>query len=109
MFYSLCFLFATEPKKPVASGNLTPLAVTRMLSEIIDHLEIDLHPSFPNPKKILREAPYSISGGGWGSMPLTFTFHFQSPHQHQQLVLTHDLSLNARTGGHVQAFYLHLE
>ncbi len=42
-----------------------------LLSDVLEKVTIDLHPSFNNPRKTFDSPPYAISGSGWGTFPST--------------------------------------
>ncbi|PZC90909.1 YEATS multi-domain protein [Pyrenophora tritici-repentis] len=48
--------------------------------DIIKEVRVELHPTFPRPRKILRNPPYEIEARGWGTFTIAATIVLKSPY-----------------------------
>lgn len=48
----------------------------KSLSQVVDHVIFQLHPSFPDPTRKVSQEPYEVSETGWGEFEIVATVHF---------------------------------
>ena len=46
------------------------------LSAYLSSVEFQLHPSFPQPKRLVKNAPFALKEQGWGEFPITVKLNF---------------------------------
>jgi len=49
--------------------------------DLIKEVRVDLHPTFPRPRKILRNPPYEIQATGWGTFTIVAKVLLKLPYQ----------------------------
>ncbi|KAI9475666.1 MAG: yeats family-domain-containing protein [Benjaminiella poitrasii] len=48
------------------------------LSQLLDHVEYLLHPTFENPRRVAMKEPYSLQEKGWGEFDLRIILYFKN-------------------------------
>eukprot|EP01098_Paradermamoeba_levis_P000766 TRINITY_DN10895_c0_g1_i1.p1 TRINITY_DN10895_c0_g1~~TRINITY_DN10895_c0_g1_i1.p1 ORF type:complete len:227 (-),score=63.56 TRINITY_DN10895_c0_g1_i1:20-673(-) len=65
-------------------------------SSFIKKVVFSLHPSFPNPKRVLEKPPYEITVTGWGEFDINIRIYFDA--QEKPLEFFHPLKLYPQEG-----------
>ncbi|ORY97176.1 yeats family-domain-containing protein [Syncephalastrum racemosum] len=47
-----------------------------LLSRLLDHVEYILHPTFKNPRRVVKEEPYILEEKGWGEFDMRIVLYF---------------------------------
>eukprot|EP00210_Caulerpa_lentillifera_P007839 g7481.t1 len=63
------------------------------VSHIIKRVRFQLHPSFPQPERIIEKPPYELEETGWGEFEVVVGIEFHSDAHESPVELTHSLKL----------------
>ena len=64
------------------------------LSPLLSSVEFTLHPSFPNPKRLVKSAPFAVTEQGWGEFDISIKISFRD---YKSVLTSHLLRLYSPT------------
>jgi YEATS domain-containing protein 4 len=67
------------------------------ISYFVKKVVFFLHPTFPNPKRVVEKPPFEITETGWGEFDILIVLYFTDPTE-KPVELVHPLKLFARDG-----------
>uniref|UniRef100_A0A1B0CFH7 YEATS domain-containing protein n=1 Tax=Lutzomyia longipalpis TaxID=7200 RepID=A0A1B0CFH7_LUTLO len=71
------------------------------ISHFVDKVVFNLHESFPKPKRVVKEAPYSIKESGYAGFVLTIDIYVKNREEPKKISFSYDLDLQ-QTGPTIQ-------
>ncbi|XP_017009062.3 protein AF-9-like isoform X2 [Drosophila takahashii] len=72
------------------------------ISAFVEKVVFELHPSFPNPRRVVKEPPYAIQESGYAGFPLAVEIYFRNRDEPKRIVYPYDLVI-VTTASHQQS------